>query len=310
MKWLKRFGFFAMGLFLLLNVMAIFHAWQFTHFYPEAEKIDLKSLSSIKKAQVLFFGYEFPKSEVKDKPSLPYDKVSLLTKDQLKISGWLIRNDSTTNAVILFHGHGGSKSSMVDEANYFHNLGYSTLTIDFRAHGESDGTTCTVGFSEAEEVKLAFDFMKMEGFKKIVLYGNSMGAAAIIKAENDYHLEASQLILEMPFGSLPDAVKGRMRIIGLPTTPFAQLLTFWGGMEQGYWAFDFSPCDYASAIRCPVLLQWGDKDVRVQEQETRCIFDHINAEKKLVVYEGAGHQSLYEFKPEKWESEVKAFLMH
>ena len=308
MKWIKRAGIVALILFLLLNVMAIFHAWQFTHFYPDAEKVDLQKLSVVGKAQVLLFGYEFPKSVVKQQPLLPFDKVSMITKDNLKISGWLTQNDSTKNAVILFHGHGGTKGSLVDHANYFYGLGYSTLAIDFRAHGESDGTTCTVGFSEAEEVKMAFDLMAGEGYENIVLYGTSMGAAAIIKAMKDYPLQASKLILEMPFGSLPDAVKGRMRIIGLPATPFSQLLTFWGGMEQGYWAFDFSPCDYARSITCPVLLQWGKDDLRVQEHETRCIFDNIKSEKKLVVYEGTGHQSLLGDQPEKWKEEVKNFL--
>ena len=308
MKWVKRVGVVFLALFFLLNLMAIFHAWQFTHFYPEAERVDLRSLGAIEKGKILFFGYKFPKSVVRIKPALAYENIVLKTSDDLKISGWLIRNDSTSKAIILLHGHGGTKGSLVDQAAYFHKLGYSTLSIDFRAHGESDGNTCTVGFDESEEVQLAYDFMKKEGYQKIVLFGSSMGAVAIIKAIYDYDLDADRLILEMPFGSLRDAVKGRMRIIGLPATPFSQLLTFWGGVEQGYWAFDFSPCDYATSIKCPVILQWGDQDVRVQQHETECIFNNLQTEKKLVVYEGAGHQTLYRFDPTKWEAEITNFL--
>ena len=308
MKWIKRFAYILLTFFILLNIMAIFHAWQFTHFYPNAEKIDLKTLGIGQKVKMLFFGYQFPKAEVKAILTLPFERTTLMTDDGLRISAWLIRNDSTPHAVILFHGHGGTKGSLVDQAAYFYRLGYSVLSVDFRAHGESDGTTCTVGFRESEEVKLAFDFMKTEGYEHLVLYGTSMGAAAIIKAQHDYKLDAYRLILEMPFGSLPEAVKGRMRIIGLPTTPFAQLLTFWGGTEQGYWAFDFSPCEYASSIKCPVLLQWGNQDVRVTVQETNCVFENIESEKKLVVYDGAGHQDLRKFNPEKWEGEVRVFL--
>ncbi len=316
MKWLKRTAYTLLALFILINVMAIFHAWQFTHFYPGAEKVDLKTLGIGQKVKMLFFGYQFPKSEVKARPSLPFEEVTLMTRDQLKISGWIIRSDSlpagqagTPNAVILFHGHGGTKGSLVGQAEFFHRLGYSVLSIDFRAHGDSDGTNCTVGYEEAEEVKLAFDFMKQEGYENLVLYGTSMGAVSIIKAEHDFQLAAHKLILEMPFGSLPDAVAGRMRIMGLPPTPLSQLLTFWGGVEQGYWAFDFSPCEYASTIQCPVLLQWGKQDVRVQEKEILCIYENLKSEKKLVVYEGAGHQNLYQFNPQKWEDEVRQFLL-
>jgi alpha-beta hydrolase superfamily lysophospholipase len=308
MKWLKRGFYTALVLFVLLNVMAIFHAWQFTHFYPDAEKIDLKSLSAFGKIKVLFFGYQFPKSVIQDRPTTPFEEVSLTSTGNLKISGWLSRTDSSRNAVILFHGHGGTKGSLVNHARYFNNLGFSTLTIDFRAHGESEGTTCTVGFNEAEEVKLSFEYMKQQGFDKIAFYGTSMGAAAIVKAINIFQMEPDRVILEMPFGSLQDAVKGRMRLIGIPTTPFSQLLTFWGGIEQGYWAFNFSPCNDAIAIKCPVLLQWGDQDVRVQRHETECIYSNISTEKKLVVYEGAGHQSLYKYDANTWEKEVKNFL--
>lgn len=308
MKWIKRTGYTFLVLFVLLNVMAIFHAWQFTHFYADAERIELKSLGIVGKARILFFGYKFPKSVIRDKPTKPFEDVSLTTTDELSISGWLVRNDSTDNAIILLHGHGGTKGSVISQAEYFNKLGFTTLSIDFRAHGNSEGNTCTVGFRESEEVKLAYDYLKEAGYQKIILYGTSMGAAAIIKAIHDYGLPADRLILEMPFGSLPEAVKGRMRIIGLPPTPFSQLLTFWGGVEQGYWAFDFSPCDYSTSIKCPVLLQWGDQDVRVEQEETECIYENLRVKKKLVVYQGAGHQTLYRYAPGKWEREISSFL--
>ena len=59
----------------------------------------------------------------------------------------------------------------------------------------------------------------------------------------------------MPFGSLPDAVKGRVKIMGLPQEPISTLLTFWGGVQNGFWAFNLKPSEYAKKIKCPVLLQ-------------------------------------------------------
>jgi uncharacterized protein len=308
MKWLKRIGYTVLVLFVMLNIMVIFHAWQFTHFYPDAPKIDLKSLSMGQKIKMVMFGYQFPKSLVTQTPTDPFEPVTLTVDGDLKISGWLQRSDSSKNAVILFHGHGSQKGSLLDQAAFMRTLGYSTLLIDFRAHGESDGTTCTVGYNEVEEVNAAYQFMKEKEFDKIAMFGSSMGAAAVIKAVRDSQLPVDKLILEMPFGSLPDAVKGRMRIMGLPVSPLGEMLTFWGGVEHGYWAFNYSPCDYATDLKMPVLLQWGDQDPRVQRHETECIYNNIPGEKRLVVYEGAGHQSLYKFSPEKWEGEVTQFL--
>ena len=308
-KWAKRIGYTALALFIVLNVMAIFHAWQFTHFYPGAQVLDLKSLTLGAKIKMLFMGYKFPKSVVIGSPDVPYESVNLTMKDGLKISGWLIPVDSATQAVILFHGHGSQKGSLLSQAQYLRQLGYSTLLIDFRAHGDSEGTTCTVGYDEVEEVAAAFHFMENQGYRDVSLFGTSMGASAIIKAVRDEDLKASKLILEMPFGSLPDAVKGRMRIMGLPTTPLSELLTFWGGTEQGYWAFSYSPCDYASELDMPVLLQWGDQDPRVLAHETQCIYQNLSGEKQLVVYKGAGHQSLYKYDASLWEQSVRMFLI-
>jgi uncharacterized protein len=309
-KWFKRIGYVVLSLFIVLNVMAFFHAWQFTHFYPKAEAADLKNLTLGQKLNMLFFGYKFPKSVVTTSPAVPYDTISFTVGDGLRISGWLVPADSNTKqAAILFHGHAGQKGSLLDQAMYLRTLGYTTLIIDFRAHGDSDGTTCTIGFDEAEEVEQAHAFMQSQGYDNIVLYGTSMGAAAIIKAMYDKPLPVQGLILEMPFGSLPDAVKGRMRIMGLPGSPVGELLTFWGGAQRGYWAFNYSPCTYAQQLHVPVLLQWGDQDLRVQAHETQCIYDQLPGQKQLVIYEGAGHQSLYAFNPKLWEHSIQTFLI-
>lgn len=307
-KWLKRAGYSILVLFILLNVMAVFHAWQFTHFYPDAPVVDLKNLTVGQKVSMLFFGYKFPKSKITRSPEENFETVNLTVNDGLNISGWLIEVDSSNKAVILLHGHGSQKGSLLDQAKYFRKLGYSTLLIDFRAHGESDGTTCTIGYNEIDEVAAAFDFMKGKEYDNIILFGSSMGAAAITRAVREKQLKATQLILEMPFGSLPDAVKGRMRIMGLPASPLSELLTFWGGTEHGYWAFSYSPCEYSKDLLMPVLLQWGDQDPRVQAHEIQCIYQNIPNQKQLVVYSGAGHQSLYKFDSLKWESSIRTFL--
>ena len=97
--------------------------------------------------------------------------------------------------------------------------------------------------------------------------------------------------------------------MGLPEEPIATLLTFWGGVEQGFWAFNLNPEEYVKDIHCPVLQQWGAKDPRVTKEETEDIYKAIGTEKKkLVVYENAGHQSLYDKDSMKWGREVSSFM--
>jgi pimeloyl-ACP methyl ester carboxylesterase len=112
----------------------------------------------------------------------------------------------------------------------------------------------------------------------------------------------------MPFGSILEAAEGRIKMMGLPPEPLATLITFWGGTEHGFWAFGMKPSEYAKKINVPTLLQWGKNDPRVSETETDLIYKNLPANKKLVVYESCGHESLCKKENLKWITEVHQFL--
>ena len=148
-----------------------------------------------------------------------------------------------------------------------------------------------------------------KGENNIVLWGISMGASTIAKAIKDYKLDPKKIILEMPFGTIEDAVKGRIKMMGLPPQPIATLLTFWGGTEHAFWAFGMKPAEFVKEIKCPVLLQWGKNDPRVSRAEEDIIFKNIASNnKKFVIYENTGHESICKKETAKWEAEVATFL--
>lgn len=310
MKILRRLLYTVLVLFVLLNIMCAFHAYKFTHFYNDQslQRVKPEQMSFGAKAQAIFLGVKYPKSVNTLVPQIPYETVHLKTTDNLLIEAWHCTQASPKGTVILFHGHGASKSKVLPEAMSFYSLGYNIFLVDFRAHGGSEGNTCTIGYEEAEEVKLAYNYIAAKE-KNIVLWGISLGAATITRAISEYGLKPSKVILEMPFGTLLGAVKGRVHSMGLPAQPISSLLAFWGGLERGFWAFGHNPCDYAEKISCPVLIQWGRQDARVTEAEEKCIYDAIpGKQKKLVIYERSGHQSLFANETAKWEQEIKAFL--
>jgi len=309
-KILRRLLYTVLVLFVLLNIMSAFHAYKFTHFYDDQslQRVKPEQMGFGAKAQAIFLGVKYPKSVNTLIPQIQYETVRLKTKDKLQIEAWHCTQESAKGTVILFHGHGSSKSKVLPEAMAFYRLGYNIFLVDFRAHGGSEGNICTIGYEEAEEVKLAYDYVGKKE-KNIILWGISLGAATITRAIYEYDLKPGKVILEMPFGSLLEAVKGRVRTMGLPAQPVSSLLAFWGGVEQGFWAFGHNPCEYAARIKCPVLIQWGREDKRVTESEEKCILNAIpSKEKKLVVYEHCGHQSLFANETDKWEKEIKQFL--
>jgi esterase/lipase len=311
MKLLKRISRILLILFLLLNVLTAFHAWKFTHFYAPGAFSNKKpeQMSVLEKVKTILLGVRLSKSAIRHTPETKYATINLTTANGLHLEGWWMPIPQAKGTVILFHGYNGGKDGPLPEAAYFRELGYSTLLMDFRAHGNSQGYVCTVGYKEAEDVMLAYNFIQQKGEKHILLWGVSMGAAAILRAVPHYQLHPEKVILECPFATLTDAVKGRIRAVHLPTTPLSQLLTFWGGIENGFWGFNFKPAIYAQSITMPALVCWGKQDARVTAAETTEIYQQLTTkQKKLVVFDQSGHQSFCRNEPLKWKQNISAFL--
>lgn len=309
-KWLKRIGYTLLVLFLLVNLISAFHAYKFTHFYTDAAPVKKpEQMSTGAKMKAIFFGIRYPKSKVADTLGLLHETIQLKTADSMTLESWYAPNDSAKGTIIMFHGHGSSKSGIIAEARKLHHMGYNVMLTDFRAHGNSEGNTTSIGIAESKDVKASYDYIAAKGEKKIIIWGISMGAATALKAIADYGIKPTKLILEMPFGSLHNAVQGRMKTMGLPAEPLSTLLTFWGGLEVGSWAFAHQPSEYAKKVNCPVLLQWGAGDQRVTEDETNALFSNLASHEKIMIkYLQSGHESLFKKETGKWTSVMSFFL--
>lgn len=309
---LRRTGLVLLVLFILLNIITAFQASRFTYFYNNPDKTPARKpeeYSTGEKFEAAFFGLKLKKSVVSDHPSVPYETIRLTNEYKQKLEGWYIPAENAKGTVILCHGHASNKSKILCETEYFHELGYNTLSFDFRAHGNSEGNICTIGFRETNDLKAAYDFVEKGKEKNIILYGVSMGAATILKAIPEHGLKPAQVILECPFASLYDAVHGRLRSMHIPAHPIAELLTLWGSMERSMWAFGYRPSVYAKQLTMPVLLNWGAKDPRVLRHETDAIFENLGtSQKKLVVFENSVHQSYCINEKMKWQAAISGFL--
>jgi uncharacterized protein len=293
-----------------MNVLAFFHAYKFTHFSNlklENERTGNK-LSTTEKIKALIFGVNNPRPNNNQFPAQNYESFKL--KSNREIECWSIKTENAKGTIILFHGYSGDKSSMVDKSDIFINLGYNTLLVDFMGSGGSEGNQTTIGFLEAEQVKTTFDFIRYQGENKIYLYGTSMGAVAVMKAISDYGLNPTGIIIECPFGSMYKTVCARFKALKVPTFPMAGLLVFWGGVQNGFWAFEHNPTDYAKNITCPILLMYGENDQRVSRQEIDEIFVNLKGKKQLKTYPNTGHENYLLKNKEQWMKDIYVFLLH
>lgn len=309
-KWIRgALWLLAIG-FILLNGVAIFHSYKLTHFgdSANAKTKDPKKLSTGQKIKTLVFGVSNPRPENRNLPNKNFETIRL--KSNREIACWSILAENPKGTVVLFHGYGGDKSTMLDKSEVFLELGYSTLLVDFMGSGESEGKQTTIGFLEAEQVKTCFDYLTKKGEQNIYLFGTSMGAVAIMKAVHDHAIPARGIMLECPFGSMYETVSARFRMMKTPTFPMAGLLVFWGGLQNGFWAFAHNPIAYAKKIECPTLLMHGAKDPKVSRKEIDAIFNNLVGQKELIIYPKAGHENyLLKYKKE-WTQSMLEFMEH
>ncbi|WP_037574860.1 alpha/beta hydrolase [Sporocytophaga myxococcoides] len=294
--------------FIFTNFVAIFHSYKFTHFSSEklAKPKKPEDLTSAEKLKIMILGVKMPKPLNETEPHQKFQTIVL--QSNKKIECWSIKNQQSKGTVILFHGYGGKKSSLMDKAEVFIDLGYNVFMVDFMGSGGSEGLQTTIGYKEAENVKTAYDYIKEKGEKDIFLFGTSMGAVAIMKALDKYPLEPKGIILECPFATMFEATSARFKAVGAPVFPMAGLVVFWGGLTNGFWAFDHNPVDYAKKIKCKTLLLYGEQDKRVSREEIDAIYSNLNCSKELKTYPLAGHVNyLLKYKTE-WTRDISTFL--
>ncbi|MBC8884364.1 hypothetical protein H9X57_16280 [Flavobacterium piscinae] len=148
-----------------MNVIAIFHSYKFTHFAEsKSEKTKTPAkLSTIEKISTILFGVNNPKPINKKKPSITFETIYIQSNKEIEC--WDIKTSHSKGTIILFHGYGGNKSSMLDKAEVFRDLGFNTFLVDFMGSGGSEGNQTTIGFLEAEQVKSSYEYVKQIGEK-------------------------------------------------------------------------------------------------------------------------------------------------
>ncbi|PZF74512.1 alpha/beta hydrolase [Taibaiella soli] len=295
-------------LFVIMNIVAAFHAYKFTHFATDIRKKTTKeeAISFSEKCKILFFGIDLPRPVNKVQPSVPFKTITLQSNKKLEC--WWLPTANAKGTVIVFHGYGSSKAGMLDKAYLFQQMDYNVLLPDFMGSGGSEGNQTTIGYKEAENVKTCYDYIHEKGEQNIVLFGTSMGAASILKSLHDCPLAPTRIIIECPFGSTYQTVKARFKMLHVPAFPMAGLLTFWGGMENGFNAFAHNPTTYAKSVHCPTLLLYGEKDEKVSRAEIDEIYQNLQGTKQLQTFPAAGHDNyLIQYK-DLWYQTIKSLL--
>jgi alpha-beta hydrolase superfamily lysophospholipase len=310
---------FLLAVFLLLNLLAYRHARAMTHFVPangqtqQSEEWRDRSyrLSLLEKVQLAVNGIAVERPAESARP----ERLGLRYEDHTysggagRLAAWHVPHPRCAGLIVLFHGYGTDKARLLPEARAFHDLGYSCFLVDFRGSGGSDGRRTSIGYYEADDVERSVAYVRDRwSNQRLILFGQSMGAAAVLRALSRRTIAPDAVVLECPFDRLLSTVEARFASTGLPSFPAARLLVFWGGVQHGFNGFTHNPADYARQVTCPALLLHGTCDRRVYSHHIQSIYQNLPGSKELHQFEGLGHESYAAGRPEEWKKYLKRFL--
>ncbi len=298
--------------FLLINIAIIIQAYKLTHFSESAKPISVGYKPTISEMiKIAACGLDIARPTTKQYPNCSYKSVYIHVDEGKQLEAWLLHTDSLKRGIALvFHGYMDEKSSMLDRAYALLDMGYDVLLVDFMGAGGSYGNQTTIGYLEGDNVKASYDYVIKELKEdKIIMMGFSMGAAAIMKAQHDYNMLTSALILEAGYGTFKGTVSKRLDRLNIPHWPVSDLFTFWIGVINGFNAFDANPQEFGKEIHIPTLMMCGGKDPNIPKEETQLIFDQLASDKKeLVFFLDSPHETYLAKYSDKWKDVVSHFL--
>jgi fermentation-respiration switch protein FrsA (DUF1100 family) len=133
-------------------------------------------------------------SEVNIPPDLPFqvEEVTFAGGDDLRLAGWKVPSQNGAT-IILLHGYGGNRTSMLWHARQLIHAGYGVLMYDERASGESEGTRRSYGWEDPPDAQGAARYIKTEAGRqeRIGIAGCSIGGQIALQSAAYYpELEA------------------------------------------------------------------------------------------------------------------------
>src|SRR6202451_2760393 len=211
------------------------------------------------------------------------------------IAGWFVDAGNGAPVVLLVHGLGADRSSVVRRAELLKARGFSSLLIDLQGQGDTKGDAITMGFRESKDVIAARDWIRMKApGQKIGVIGTSLGGASVLLAPQPAGFDA--VVLESVYARIGRAVENRIRMqLGFLASVLTPLLLVHIEPRLHISVSELEPIRGIGRLGAPVLVAAGSKDMHTTLEESRELFTAAAKPKTLWIVEGAIHEDLLAF---------------
>jgi len=137
---------------------------------------------------------------------IPFEDVTFLTQDHVKVHGWLIKSPNAKSTIIFFHGNAGNIGDRLGKIDLFYRMGINVFIIDYRGYGNSEGKPTESGIYL--DAVAAYDYLVSRDDVKgqnLIGYGASLGGAVVVDLATKRTMRC--LILDSTFSSAIDMAK-------------------------------------------------------------------------------------------------------
>jgi pimeloyl-ACP methyl ester carboxylesterase len=146
-----------------------------------------------------------------------------------ELEGWFIPSVRGGPVVFLCHGYKSNRSELLTLASIFQENGYNLFLFDFRAHGTSPASLCSLGIRETEDLLSAIQTVAARPDvdpNRTGIWGVSLGAYVALSAAIA-NPTVKALVLDTPFDSPARFIELQTtEILGIDNFVFNKLARF------------------------------------------------------------------------------------
>ena len=200
------------------------------------------------------------------------------TEDGLTITSWYAPPQKRgTFTIVFFQGNNGHLGYRNYKVRPWIDAGYGVLMVGYRGFG-NPGSPSEEGLYSDARAAIGALIARNVLEKAMVFYGESLGTGVAVQMATEF--DASGLILESPYTSIPDVGANRY-----PMVPVHYL------MDDQY-----DSIDKIGDVHMPLLLLHGQDDQVVPVKFGHKLFDAANEPKQAEFVPEAGHNNVYSLK--------------
>ena len=221
--------------------------------------------------------------------------------------------DESHNWVLILHGYTGSKTEMYEFGYHYYQMGYQVLVPDLRCQGESEGDFIGMGATDSEDCLLWVDkILELDPRAKVVLHGQSMGAATALLMSNKEDLQdcVKAIVSDAAYTDAYTMFGQKLKEwFHLPAFPLVDTANLFVMLRAGYnLKKDAAPLKAVPDSKVPILFIHGTEDEMIDVDMTYQLYEAAGCEKQLLIVEGAGHAQTQYKDPENYYRTIEDFV--